>query len=519
MANENAVLNISEVDNADSLDFDELENKLQEDLDSQLTELEFLKEDCKKIGNVENLGEVVKNMVWEQFQSQIGVSNGYDAHKAIKKEKEDVENKLSNIREEQRKAEEKIPFGNPGSQRGTGVRLAKELEAFEIQIGGKGTGNYTKEELKQWKSPIRNPSGEIRSVEASEGHLGERKVLEGHHQKNVNHHPEHQANPDNVKFYNPKEHLKQHDGNFRNKTDGEMVDRDRRINNQHKINNVKKTGAAALKSVITSLLLELLKEIMKKLVSWFQSADKKLESFLDSMKLAIKSFVSKLKTHLTNAGDIAVTAIVTAIYGPIIGTVKRIWIMLKQGWKSLKEAIFYLKDPNNRDKPFELKIAAVGKIVVAALSGSGALVLGEAIEKGLMLIPVIGMIQIPLLGSLASIIGLFLGGLVAGIIGAIALNLIDKFVASHLKTEVENRIFDNKNKTLNTLNKLVVVKQENLDNTKSRVVESITNRHEKASEVVKESLENISANDAKDEIIVSENEEKFNDMSKKLDEL
>ena len=183
--------------------------------------------------------DTLRNTAVANANAEIVQRFGNDMRNAIDKEKKDVANFISDIREQQKQAEAKISSGKPGSQRSVGIRLAKEMEAKEIQMGGKGTGNYTKEELKQWKTPKRNASGEIRSVEASEGHLGEKRtVLEGHHQKNVSDHPEHQANPDNVKFYNPEEHLEQHEGDFRNKTDGEMVDRNKRLNNQHKINSV-----------------------------------------------------------------------------------------------------------------------------------------------------------------------------------------------------------------------------------------------------------------------------------------
>ena len=109
--------------------------------------------------------------------------------------------------------------------------------------------------------------------------------------------------------------------------------------------------------------------------------------------------------------------------------IKKVWVLLKQGWKSLKDAIDYLKNPNNKNKPFGRLILEVGKIVVAGLSAVGAIALGEVIEKGLMAIPVFAF-EIPILGSLASLLGIFMGGLVAGIIGAIAMNLIDKAVAS-----------------------------------------------------------------------------------------
>ena len=99
--------------------------------------------------------------------------------------------------------------------------------------------------------------------------------------------------------------------------------------------------------------------------------------------------------------------------------------MLKQGWRSLKNAVHYIKDPANKGKPVSILLMEVGKIIIAGLTGVGALLLGEVIEKSLMTIPIFTF-EIPLLGSLANILGIFFGAVVAGIVGAIAINLIEK---------------------------------------------------------------------------------------------
>ena len=136
---------------------------------------------------------------------------------------------------------------------------------------------------------------------------------------------------------------------------------------------------------------------------------------------------------MLNAANTFVTTIATAIFGPVIGMIKKAWILLKQGYKSVKEAIDFLKKPANKNMPLSLKMMEVGKIVIVGLTAGGAIVLSEAIEKGLMTFPVFAF-EIPVIGSLASLIGMFLGSLVSGIIGTLALNQIDKLIAKKLKT-------------------------------------------------------------------------------------
>lgn len=71
------------------------------------------------------------------------------------------------------------------------------------------------------------------------------------------------------------------------------------------------------------LLADLVKEIIAKLVKWFKSAKKGLGTLLDSLKEAIHSFISKMKTHLINAGNTVFSTVAAAIMGPVFGTIKK----------------------------------------------------------------------------------------------------------------------------------------------------------------------------------------------------
>ena len=62
----------------DNVDFDALEEKLEADLEEQLGDLKFLEEEHEKIGNPDTIGDVVLDVVWEQFINQIGVVAGED---------------------------------------------------------------------------------------------------------------------------------------------------------------------------------------------------------------------------------------------------------------------------------------------------------------------------------------------------------------------------------------------------------------------------------------------------------
>ena len=252
-------------------------------------------------------------------------------------------------------------------------------------------------------------------------------------------------------------------------------------------------GGKALRAVVMELLASLIKDIIRKLISWFRSGSRKLSTFIDSVKAAIKSFVSNLKGHLLNAANTFVTTIATAIFGPVIGMIKKAWILLKQGYKSVKEAIDFLKKPANKNMPLSLKMMEVGKIVIVGLTAGGAIVLSEAIEKGLMTFPVFA-INIPLIGPLASLIGMFLGSLVSGIIGSLALNQIDRLIAKKLKTINTQQQFHKKNDILVTQEQLIKVYESKVENTRNKTIESIKKRHTECADFMKESIEKIKSN-------------------------
>ena len=62
----------------DSIDFDDLESKLDSELEEQMADLEGLEVDREKIGNPDTIGHTVMNVVWEQFINQVGVVAGED---------------------------------------------------------------------------------------------------------------------------------------------------------------------------------------------------------------------------------------------------------------------------------------------------------------------------------------------------------------------------------------------------------------------------------------------------------
>ena len=218
-----------------------------------------------------------------------------------------------------------------------------------------------------------------------------------------------------------------------------------------------------------------------------------------------------MKTHLFNSGNTIFSTVITAILGPVSRMLTSIWTLLKQGWKSLKEAVEYIRKPENKGKPIGRLMLETGKIVIAGLTAFNAIALGQVIEKGLMAVPPFSF-SIPLIGSLASILGIFFGAVVTGIIGAIAINMIEKKIEKSRKREnIEGQVIAGNN-ILQLQYQMGIVSEEKLKHDKFRVVESIKERHSVAADMTRESLGNIAANCKKDESIA-------NDIDRLLKEL
>ena len=81
MAIENAYEKISleeELKEAESVsvDFDELEKNLQDEIDRELLDADLLVKDREIVENPNVLGESIKAVIWDQFLNQVGVNAG-----------------------------------------------------------------------------------------------------------------------------------------------------------------------------------------------------------------------------------------------------------------------------------------------------------------------------------------------------------------------------------------------------------------------------------------------------------
>jgi hypothetical protein len=528
---------MNELVNDFSKDFilNDLESKLIEDLEDSLEDLDFLEGEELKIGDSESIGETMKNIVWEQFQLQIGIDAGENFIKENKNRKLDLrkeahhqttknfekgkiathndfinyqeryDNQQSKFRKDQNgnnkvnfrgkqllNRDARIEFDKDRPTGSNTIHMDHTVSAGEIIRDPEANAHLSKNEQVRFANGEKNlnPLGAAANMSK-----GDRDAHEWYRDQRDGV-PNKDRFPDVPEdFEKTAEIAKEEYKNVKK----EGKENSKKAGRKSRIKEAKKIGKHSLQAVLFGLLAELLKTIVKKLVAWFASKAKSFASFLDHMKEAIHNFFKDLKQHLKQAADTFLTTIFTAIWGPIIGTIKKAWMFMKQGWKSLKEAVQYIRNPENKNKPFNIIMLQVSKIVVAGLTAGGALLLGETLEKGLMTIPALAF-PIPILGSVASIMGIFLGALVSGLIGALALNLIDRIIVKKQRELNRSKQIEKQSEILDTQGEIIDLVTTNTEQRKINAFKNIEARHENTEVLIRNSVTVIITNNKSDDL-------------------
>lgn len=518
----------------DDFNLDELEACLDADLERNLADLELLHEDRDKIGNPVALSETVMNVVWEQFVNQVGDVAGEEFIKENRGLTLDLRNS-SHIQTTENFEKGKIATHN------TTIDYQERYENWKSKLAHDTNGNivtYTdrsdKTKARLAGSHVRKPFDDGRPTGSSEkgtdmDHTIPAAEIIRDAQANA-----HLSETDQIAFANSEVNLNEMNSSHnRSKSDmsmsewldnpnknGQMPDeifddltedlkteyrkKDEEARNGYKavkqegeqrsietgkksqLHEAARMGKKALQGIAMGLLVALTKTIFQKFAVWLSSKQKSLSTFIDKVKEAIHKFVIDLKEHLKIAAQSAIGTLATMIFGPIVRTLQKAWTFIKQGYKSLKEAVAYLKHPANKNKPMSIRLMEVGKIIIAGVSAAGAIALSGSIEGALSSVPFFAF-EIPLLGSLASIIGLFMGGLISGLVGAIAINLIDKWIAKKQKMIVTENIITKNNQILDVQHKKITVSDAQLQKRKVETSATIINRHKEiANEVISE---------------------------------
>lgn len=526
MAKENAILNDKDFLNeefTESFDFDGLEEKLQSQLEEEFSNLEFLKEEKEKIGNPDALGKVILDEVWKQFGNQIGLDltnetliqeyNRTHPDESLEYNKKEgakilQDKKYKDTREEMKRKREQGTLKDDY----TGNDL-KPGDSFDVEHVVKRKEIFENQRRKQAgleASELANKDENMKAVNDSLNRSIKEKSNKEYVEKREQREKDLIAQNERAKKKIDKSNMsdvekrlakEESDKRLKNKLDADddlMMEADatarKAINKDIAKGAVKQTtkkaGKDALKAMAVSALFALLKEVMNGFVRFLKSQAKSFQSFLDEMKQAIKSFFEKITSVLQTGASSVVGTIVTEIFGPIVSTFKKLTSLIKQGVSSVMEAVRYLNDKENKNKPFSIKVAQVGKIITAGLVAGGAIFLGELFEKLLLSVP--GMqIELPLLGTLANVIGMFLASLISGLVGAIIINLIDKLIAKKQKSDAQAAAIEKGNQIIAKQNQIQIVNEVLLERDKENAQSKISERHQETASIMKDAYGNI----------------------------
>ena len=513
MENELLVLNTEEVDESQSLNYDELEELLEQQFEMEFSNLESLQTEFKEIGSPDKLSEVILDEIWNQFGNQIGLDmtsdtllkqyndkhpNGYTKEEGAKIMKDKRYTNANNAMKEKQKSgnlkdeytgktlkindkanlDHVIPrkqiFENTWRKiadietsdlANKSENLAATNESLNKSKGAKSNSEYIKDgevREKNLKEQVERANKKIDKMNISDA---EKRNLKAENNKKLND----KLAADSKKMLKAEKSAKK-----------AMY---KPIAKKAAVRMANKAGKDAVKAMFVAALFGMLKEIMNALVRYFKAKKQSFDTFIEDMKKALHSFFGKIKDFIKVGVDSIVGSIVGEIIGAFAQKLKKIPNLIKQLFGSIRESISYLSNPENQTHSVAIKIAHISKIITSGLVAVGALFLGEYFEQFLNKIP--GMtFEIKLLGTLANILGMFLASLLTGILGAIIINGLDGFISRKLQDENKKQQADKKNELLRIQDVQIFVAEQNVVVKRNDIFIKMAKNHQKLRELL-----------------------------------
>ena len=513
MENELLVLNAEEVYESENLNYDELEELLEQQFTTEFSNLEKLELECKEISSPDKLGDAILDEIWNQFANQIGLDmtsdallkqyndkhpNGYtkkegatimddkrytDTNNAMKEKQ-----KSGNLKDEYTgktlKVNEKANLDHVVARKQIFENPWRKIADIETADLANKSENFaaTNESLNKSKGAKSN-SEYIKNREAREKNLKDqvKRANEKIDKKNIS-----DAEKKNLKSKNEKRLNDKLAADSKKMLKAEKIAKkaiNKDIAKNASVRMANKAGKDAVKAMFVAALFGMLKEIMNALIRFFKSKKRSFDTFLDEMKNALHSFFGKIRDFIKVGIDSFVGSIVGEIIGAFAQKLKKLPNLIKQLFGSIRESISYLSNPENQTHSTAIKIAHISKIITSGLVAVGALFLGEYFELFLNKIP--GMnFKIKLLGTIANILGMFFASLLTGILGAIIINGLDGFISRKLQDENKKQQVDKKNELLRIQDVQIFVAEQNVAVKRNDIFGKMAKNHQKLRELL-----------------------------------
>lgn len=513
MENELLVLNAEEVYESENLNYDELEELLEQQFTTEFSNLEKLELECKEISSPDKLGDVILDEIWSQFANQIGLDMTSDT---LLKQYNDKHPNCYTKEEGAKIMKDKryTDANNAMKERQKNGNLKDEYTGKTIKINEKANLDH----VIPRKQIFENPWRKIADIETAD--LANKKENFAATNESLNKSKGATSNSDYIKNREAREkNLKEQVERANKKIDkmniSDAEKRNLKAENNKKLNDklaadsdkmikaeksakkamykpiakkaavrmANKAGKDAVKAMFVAALFGMLKEIMNALVRFFKSKKRSFDTFLDEMKNALHSFFGKIRDFIKVGVDSFVGSIVGEIIGAFAEKLRKLPNLVKQLFGSIRESISYLSNPENQSHSTAIKIAHVSKIITSALLGVGAMFLGEYFEQFLNKIP--GMtFEIKLLGTIANILGMFFASLLTGILGAIIINGLDGYISRKLQDENKKQQVDKKNELLRIQDVQIFVAEQNVAVKRNDIFSKMAKNHQKLRELL-----------------------------------
>ena len=550
MENELLVLNTEEVDELQNLNYDELEEILEQQFKMEFSNLESLQTEFKEIGSPDKLSEVILDEIWNQFGNQIGLDMTSDTllkqyndnidkpkeytkvigksileDKRFKDAKNNMKDKLRSgtLKDEYTgktlKINEKVNLDHVVPRKQIFENPWRKIADIETVDLANKSENFaaTNESLNKSKGATSN-SDYIKNREAREKKLKDQvqRANEKIDKKNISDAEKRNLKAENNKRLNDKLAADSKKMLKSEKTAKKAINKD--IAKKASVRMANKAGKEAVKAMFVAALFGMLKEIINALVRYFKSKKQSFDAFLKEMKKALHSFFGKIKDFIKVGVDSFVGSIVGEIIGAFAEKLRKLPNLVKQLFGSIRESISYLSNPENESHSTAIKIAHVSKIITSALVGVGAMFLGEYFEQFLNKIP--GMtFEIKLLGTIANILGMFLASLLTGILGAIIINGLDGFISRKLQDENKRQQADKRNELLRIQEVQIFVAEQNVAIKRNHIFSKMAKNHQKLRELLGDVEEEFSNSNIDFKQRLLANEIYFDEKQRELEEM
>ncbi len=519
----------------DNLSYEDLDKEIERQIEANFKDLDQLKVDRKSIGDPKKITDAISQIVWEQFILQVSstagtdfVKENHDLNLSLKKADHYLESQnfvsgrmpthnFENVAKYQNKYDIwKSNFKDNDPTKGI------NRDALDVSNRKRGNGSINMDHTVSVKEIITDPDmaafvsqedkrkfakgpKNLKPLDsAANQSKGSKTMAEWLNSERNGQKPSERFNIDEDECRENDRIAREEEQRLVNqgKKEANIEGHDSRARELHKSYEFTRNA------VIVALMAKLTKTIFQEVILWLKEKDRKSRDLIEHIRKAIHDFIFDFKNNILLSIDVAVTTILTQLFGEIIPIIKKALMFFSIGGKSVADVAKYMKDPANAEKDTYTKTMEVGEIFVTSLTAASGIALGMGIAYALTkYVPPLAAFQIPMMGSAAGLLGIFFGGLTAGICGAIIMTMIEGRLSGKMLNENAIAQIDKTNEILRLQNKQFEDYEKSVDEAASNAARNIRTNHTMALERLEEIKKQ------KDEPVVSENEDKFNELN------